>query len=187
MSLCIVAIVVRVNNCVGVNNHKFFMLFCFYIAVGSMYALALLSMRYYTCLPDLETQKVPDFTYCQVIIDALVNLYFLLTLFSSHHSSLSSHFSLLFSLCSLLFFLLSSVSSPFSLSSRSLLYTFSSLLAILSSHSFISSLLSLLSGRPCSLVAVHVTYRRIGVVRTLHPHHVPGPNPWHRHEYRNSD
>jgi len=38
-----------VNNCVGMANHKYFVLFCAYVFLGSLYALALLVVRSIQC------------------------------------------------------------------------------------------------------------------------------------------
>ena len=42
----------QVNNCVGLGNHKFFMLFLLYICTGSLYALCLIMGRMMTCTID---------------------------------------------------------------------------------------------------------------------------------------
>ena len=39
-----------VNNCVGIGNHKFFLLFCFYVCLSSIYATSLVVLRFTSCL-----------------------------------------------------------------------------------------------------------------------------------------
>jgi hypothetical protein len=39
-----------VNNCVGIGNHKFFLLFIFYVFILSVYAITLVVMRYSKCI-----------------------------------------------------------------------------------------------------------------------------------------
>eukprot|EP00549_Striatella_unipunctata_P002126 CAMPEP_0118687700 /NCGR_PEP_ID=MMETSP0800-20121206/8525_1 /TAXON_ID=210618 ORGANISM="Striatella unipunctata, Strain CCMP2910" /NCGR_SAMPLE_ID=MMETSP0800 /ASSEMBLY_ACC=CAM_ASM_000638 /LENGTH=299 /DNA_ID=CAMNT_0006584907 /DNA_START=415 /DNA_END=1314 /DNA_ORIENTATION=+ len=39
-----------VNNCVGIGNHKYFLLFVFYTCVSCMYSLCLLMCRFFGCL-----------------------------------------------------------------------------------------------------------------------------------------
>ncbi|ETW00567.1 hypothetical protein, variant [Aphanomyces invadans] len=41
-----------VNNCVGLGNHKFFLLFIFYVFVLAIYALSLVFTRYAHCIDD---------------------------------------------------------------------------------------------------------------------------------------
>lgn len=39
-----------VNNCVGIGNHKYFLLFIFYTCVSCVYSLSLLFVRFFDCL-----------------------------------------------------------------------------------------------------------------------------------------
>jgi len=39
-----------VNNCVGIGNHKYFLLFIFYTCLSCMYSLTLLTVRFFDCL-----------------------------------------------------------------------------------------------------------------------------------------
>ena len=41
-----------VNNCVGLGNHKFFLLFIFYVFVLSAYTLTLVFFRYAKCINE---------------------------------------------------------------------------------------------------------------------------------------
>lgn len=46
-----------VNNCVGLGNHKFFLLFIFYVFVLSAYALTLVFFRYAKCINESYVTK----------------------------------------------------------------------------------------------------------------------------------
>jgi len=39
-----------VNNCVGIGNHKYFLLFVFYTFVSCAYSISLVSMRFWSCM-----------------------------------------------------------------------------------------------------------------------------------------
>lgn len=39
-----------VNNCVGIGNHKYFLLFVFYTLLSCMYSFSLVMLRFYTCM-----------------------------------------------------------------------------------------------------------------------------------------
>lgn len=39
-----------VNNCVGIGNHKYFLLFVFYTFLSCMYSLTLIVLRFFLCI-----------------------------------------------------------------------------------------------------------------------------------------
>lgn len=39
-----------VNNCVGIGNHKYFLLFVFYTCLSCVYSLTLITMRFVDCM-----------------------------------------------------------------------------------------------------------------------------------------
>jgi len=39
-----------VNNCVGIGNHKYFLLFIFYTCLSCMYSLSLIAIRFFDCM-----------------------------------------------------------------------------------------------------------------------------------------
>ncbi len=43
-----------VNNCVGIGNHKYFLLFVFYTCLSCMYAMTLVIMRFVQCIGKIE-------------------------------------------------------------------------------------------------------------------------------------
>lgn len=47
----------RVNNCVGIGNHKFFLLFVFYTFCSCLYAMGLVIMRFVECLGKMEKHQ----------------------------------------------------------------------------------------------------------------------------------
>ena len=44
----------RVNNCVGINNQKYFIQFLLYVAVAEFYTLCLFGYRAYFCLNNIK-------------------------------------------------------------------------------------------------------------------------------------
>ena len=47
-----------VNNCVGIGNHKYFLLFVFYTFVTCMYAFCLLIMRIMACMSNISSKTL---------------------------------------------------------------------------------------------------------------------------------
>eukprot|EP00350_Pseudokeronopsis_sp_OXSARD2_P012552 CAMPEP_0170547072 /NCGR_PEP_ID=MMETSP0211-20121228/5418_1 /TAXON_ID=311385 /ORGANISM="Pseudokeronopsis sp., Strain OXSARD2" /LENGTH=186 /DNA_ID=CAMNT_0010851865 /DNA_START=554 /DNA_END=1114 /DNA_ORIENTATION=+ len=50
-----------VNNCVGIRNQKFFILFIFYVFWGSLYTVAGLLLKSFYCLVDEESKECKVF------------------------------------------------------------------------------------------------------------------------------
>ena len=46
-----------VNNCVGINNQKFFLQFLFYVFLGSAYTIIGIVVQAFSCLVDDEEGK----------------------------------------------------------------------------------------------------------------------------------
>ena len=51
-----------VNNCVGIGNHKYFLLFIFYTCLSCVYSLSLLSIRFFDCLGRHGHVRTQHFT-----------------------------------------------------------------------------------------------------------------------------
>lgn len=59
-----------INNCVGENNQKFFVLFTFYIAIISIHVIVLVTVLFVDCLSSggylLDQDKSPEVNTCSV-------------------------------------------------------------------------------------------------------------------------
>lgn len=51
-----------VNNCVGIGNHKYFLLFIFYTALSCFYSIGLLTIRFFDCLGHHGHVRTTHFT-----------------------------------------------------------------------------------------------------------------------------
>lgn len=51
-----------VNNCVGIGNHKYFLLFIFYTCLSCVYSLTLLTIRFFDCLGRHGNVRASHFT-----------------------------------------------------------------------------------------------------------------------------
>lgn len=68
-----------VNNCVGVGNHKLFLLFVFWVLVTCIYALAIVSGRYISCMykdecGDVENHLLVIFLVIESILFGLFTM-----------------------------------------------------------------------------------------------------------------
>ena len=63
-----------VNNCVGAKNLKFFLLFCFYTGMGSLYTVYLMMMSFYFFMTDTSKKIKNDPMYVYAMIASIVNL-----------------------------------------------------------------------------------------------------------------
>lgn len=63
-----------VNNCVGVGNHKLFLLFCFYVFVTCSYSLLLTASRFLICIyySDCRESPIPELFLVFLVIEGIL-------------------------------------------------------------------------------------------------------------------
>jgi hypothetical protein len=73
-----------VNNCVGIGNHKYFLLFVFYTFCTCMLSIALIVLRFAFCMGDRQEQRHPTDATAR---DALSSSSSALSIQDHHHAS----------------------------------------------------------------------------------------------------
>lgn len=63
-----------VNNCVGVGNHKLFLLFCFYVFVTCSYSMLLTCTRFLICIyrDDCNKSPIPELFLVFLVIEGIL-------------------------------------------------------------------------------------------------------------------
>jgi palmitoyltransferase ZDHHC3/7/25 len=68
-----------INNCVGQYNHKYFLLFLFYVILGEMYAITLMITRGYVCMKSRDCKdSIEPMDTLFTFIMTIISIFFLI-------------------------------------------------------------------------------------------------------------